>query len=84
MALALGILFSPRSWGPLYFIAILLTVEILRFYYTRHVGWNPYQRGIVIVASMLGWWIGRWMSGIKNPLRNACYCFTTGNLIEKK
>jgi hypothetical protein len=67
----LGVLFSPWSWGLVYYIAFLLIYEILSAYYTwcQLPYWRLSTRLGVIAASLLGFILGRILVGYNNPLR---------------
>ena len=69
-ALCLGILFSPWSWGFLYFIGFLLLYEVITAYFTwcQAPYWNMMTRLGVIAASLLGFILGRILVGYNNPL----------------
>lgn len=68
---ALGILFAPWSWGPLYFITFLIAYEIVCGYFTRGQApyWRLEARVGILFASILGFIIGRTLVGHQDPFR---------------
>lgn len=72
IAFALGVIFSPFSYGFLFFLLYLVVYELAYLFFTR--GCCPYWgflfRGAVIGASILGWLLGRIVLGWRNPFRS--------------
>jgi len=64
-AFALGIAFAPWSWGIVYFFIGIVIWEIL--YYVSVKGSKPFWflevRLAIVAASVLGWLIGRELTG---------------------
>lgn len=71
VAFAFGVIFSPFSYGPLFFIIWLVLYEFAYAYYTNTECpyWRLFFRVALIMASILGWLIGRTVVGWRNPFR---------------
>jgi hypothetical protein len=72
IAFLTGLIFSPWSYGWLFFIIFLLVWEILYAISTEcHPNqWILKERILIIVVSILGWMIGRIIVGYTNPFTN--------------
>lgn len=70
IAFMLGVLFSPWSYGLLYFLLFLLVYEIILIYFcrTHSEKWCIDVRIGVFAASILGFVIGRYLTGYRHPL----------------
>lgn len=77
-AFCLGILFSPWSWGLVYFISFLLIYEILAAYYTwcEAPYWRWTTRLGVLFFSVLGFFVGRLIVGHKDIMTSSDRNFT--------
>lgn len=71
-AFTLGIIFSPWSWGLLYFLLFIIGYELVAIYMTaaEEPYWRFETRIGVIAASILGFVIGRIIDGFPDPLQN--------------
>lgn len=60
-AVAMGITFSPWSYGLVYYIIFVMIWELLYGYFLSFDFnvWNPLERLGVVLAGFLGWIIGR-------------------------
>ena len=72
VAFALGVIFSPFSYGLIYLLIYLLIYEIIYLIFTQacYPYWGIVFRLAVVSASIYGWIIGRTIVGWRNPLRN--------------
>ena len=66
-----GVLFSPWSWGFLYYIVFLVLYEIITAYMTwcQPPYWCPSTRIGIVASSLLGFIVGRIIIGYDNPLK---------------
>lgn len=71
IAFCSGLIFSPWSYGWVFYIVFLLIWELLYALATRckPSKWNPWERILLIVVSLLGWTIGRILVGY-DPFSN--------------
>ena len=61
-----GIIFSPWSYGLVYYIIFIIVWEILYglcHYYSSNE-WSPFERLGIIFAGFLGWIVGRYLVGL--------------------
>ena len=72
MAFTLGILFAPFSYGLLYFLIFLISYEAIAIYLSRMNCryWCFRTRVSVVIASIVGFLIGRWVDGRKDLLED--------------
>ena len=68
----LGLLFSPWSWGFLYYLIFLFLYEVATAYMTscQPPYWCFMSRIGIVASSLLGFIIGRIIVGYKNPLND--------------
>jgi hypothetical protein len=64
-----GLIFSPWSYGFIFFLLFLIVWEVLYAYATKmHPSqWGIVERIIVIEIAILGWVIGRLLVGYTKP-----------------
>lgn len=79
-AFCFGLLLSPWSWGPALFFGFLLLRESI---WCLLCGLSLLNRLDVILASVLGWVLGRYISGLK-PWSEEKYCWRTGRKLNVK
>ena len=82
IAFGIGMIFSPFSYGFIFYILGIIIFESILFYYTRNGLWNPRVRLTIILFGFLGWLTGRILSGFKRPLGNGSYCRIHNRIIE--
>lgn len=72
MGFCIGLIFSPWSYGWLFFVIFLIVWELLYGIATKwHPSrWNLYERLLVLAVSLLGWVIGRMLVGYNQPFEN--------------
>lgn len=72
IAFCLGVLFSPWSWGFIYYLAFLILYEIVTAYMTwcQPPYWCLSSRIGIVAASLLGFIVGRIIVGYEHPLKD--------------
>ena len=65
-AITLGIIFSPWSYGLIYYMVSIIIWEILFGLATgfQYPYWNPIERIAIFFSGFLGWIVGRTVVGI--------------------
>lgn len=71
-AFAVGVIFSPWSRALLLFITLLVVYELLYFYSTSFSlpYWRLEGRAAILMASILGFILGRTLVGFDDPIRD--------------
>ena len=66
-AFCIGVLLAPTSWGALFFIAGLAFYELAVWISSPTVGgcraYDFEVRAMVVLSSVIGWLVGRWVVG---------------------
>jgi len=72
VSFALGVTFSPYSYGFIFLLLYLFVYEAIYLFFTRACTpyWTPLFRGSIIAISIYGWIIGRVIVGWRNPFRS--------------
>jgi len=71
IAFCTGLVFSPWSYGWIFFVIFLIVWEVMYGFATKfkHPRWNLAERILIIVISLLGWTVGRLLVG-QQPFDN--------------
>jgi hypothetical protein len=72
VAFVSGVIFSPWSWGFIYFLLFLIVYELFLVWASKCQSpyWNLHSRILVVVFSLFGFIIGRLLAGHSDPLKS--------------
>ena len=62
-AFCVGVLLAPTSWGALLFIVGLTVYEVVVWLSYPCGSYDLGTRAIIVLASIIGWFVGRWVAG---------------------
>lgn len=62
LSFSFGVLFSPISWGILFFIAFIIVWEVMAFFLYGDE-WSAVNRAGVVACTLFGWIVGRTLTG---------------------
>jgi hypothetical protein len=62
LSFSFGVLFSPISWGIVFFLSFIIVWEVMAFFLYGD-SWDAVTRAGVVLCTIFGWIVGRTLTG---------------------